>query len=84
VRGLHEVVHESRYPLVRGAERLPAGGLDASEGYPRRAVGGEQRGEAVVVVRHDRVGDRAAQRLDLDAVGDGLSVAHRLPPGVCG
>ena len=36
---------------------------------------GEQRRAAVVVVRHHRVGELAAQRLDLDAVSDGLKVA---------
>jgi hypothetical protein len=34
----------------------------------------------VVVVHHDRVGELAAQRLDLDAISDGLQVAHRFLP----
>ena len=32
-----------------------------------------------MVVHHHRVGELAAQRLDLDAVSDGLKVAHRFP-----
>jgi hypothetical protein len=49
-------------------------------GHPQRAVRREQRREAVVVAHHRRVGELAAQRLDLDAVRDGLKVAHRIPP----
>jgi hypothetical protein len=41
---------------------------------------GEQRREAVVVAHHPRVGELAAQRLDLDAISNGLKVAHRFPP----
>lgn len=36
--------------------------------------------EAVVVAHHRRVGELAAQRLDLDAISNGLKVAHRFPP----
>ena len=46
----------------------------------RHAVLCEQRREAVVVAHHRRVGELAAQRLDLDAIRDGLKVAHRVPP----
>src|SRR5262249_57056759 len=48
-----------------------------------RAVVGEQRRAAVVVVHHRRVGELAAQRLDLDSVSDGLKVAHRFPTFIC-
>ena len=37
---------------------------------------------AVVVAHHPGVGELAAQRLDLDAVSNGLKVAHRFPPAV--
>jgi hypothetical protein len=49
-------------------------------GIRNTPVGGEQRREAVIVAHHRRVGELAAQRLDLDAVRDGLNVTHRLPP----
>jgi hypothetical protein len=45
-------------------------------------VVGEQRREAVVVTHHQRVAELAAQRLDLDAIGDCLKVAHLVPPGL--
>jgi hypothetical protein len=50
---------------------LSFGGAD-----PPHAVRREQRREAVVIVHHLRVGELAPQRLDLDAVGDGLKVTH--------
>ncbi len=34
----------------------------------------------VVVAHHPRVGELAAQRLDLEAISDGLKFAHRFPP----
>jgi hypothetical protein len=34
-------------------------------------------------VHHYRVGELAAQRLDLNAVGDGLQVAHRVLFRLC-
>ena len=36
--------------------------------------------QAVVVAHHHRVGELAAQRLDLEAISDGLKFAHRFPP----
>jgi hypothetical protein len=60
-----------------GTKLLPAGELGVDGGDPPHAVRGEQRCEAVVVVHHLRVGELAPQRLDLDAVGDGLKVTHR-------
>ena len=48
--------------------------------HPPRAVLCEQRREAVLVAHHRGVGELAAQRLDLEAVSDGLKVAHRLLP----
>jgi hypothetical protein len=45
--------------------------------HPHRAVRREQRRQAVVVAHHHRIGELAAQRLDLDVVGDGVKVAHR-------
>jgi hypothetical protein len=36
--------------------------------------------QGVVQVRAARVGELAAQRLDLEAVSDGLKVTHRFPP----
>src|SRR5579875_2756568 len=80
MRGLHEVVHEGRHPLAPGADLLPADELGGDVGHPQRAVGCEQRRRAAVVAHHHRVGELAAQRLDLDAVGDRLKVAHRFPP----
>src|SRR5690349_21689984 len=79
VGGLHEVIRESLPPLAEGANLLRAGGLDGALGDPHYAVAGEQRREAVMVVHHHRVGELAAQRLDLDAVSDGLRVAHWFP-----
>jgi hypothetical protein len=80
VHGLHGVVPETSQPLDPGADLLPADELDVDVGHPPGAVVGEQRREAVVVAHHSRVGELAAQRLDLDAVSDGLKVAHRVPP----
>jgi hypothetical protein len=83
VRGLHEVVPETlRKPLDAGADLVPADELDVDDGDPPHGVLCEQRREAVVVAQHPRVGELATQRLDLDAIGDGLKVAHRFPPSV--
>src|SRR5262249_19659854 len=83
VRGLHEVVPQSlRQLLDPGADLLPAGELGVDGGDPPHAVGCEQRREAVVVAHHPRVGELAAQRLDLGAVGGGLKVAHWVSPSV--
>ena len=76
VGGLHQVVHESRYPFAPGADLLPPGELGGDFGHPQRAVGYKQRRDAVVVAHHHRVGELAPQRLDLDAVSDGLKVTH--------
>ena len=81
VRGLHEEVPQFLLePLDPGADLLPSGELGVDGGDPPHAVRCEQRREAVVVVHHLRVDGLAAQRLDLDAVSDGLDVAHRFPP----
>jgi hypothetical protein len=45
---------------------------------PHRTVLYKQRCQAVVVAHRRRVGALGAQRLDLDAISDGLKVAHRL------
>src|SRR5262249_46804955 len=47
---------------------------------PPRVVVCEQRRKAVPVAHHRRIGELAAQRLDLEAISDGLKVAHRCPP----
>jgi hypothetical protein len=39
----------------------------------------EQRCELVVVAQHQRIGELAAQCLDLEAIGNGLKVAHWFP-----
>src|ERR671919_1933962 len=80
VRGLDEVVPEALHPLDTGADLLLADGLGVDVGDSHRAVLCEQRREAVVVAHHHRVGELTAQRLDLDAVSNGLKVAHRFPP----
>src|SRR5262249_57613417 len=41
------------------------------------------RREAVVVEHHPRVGELAAQRLNLDAVSDSLKIAHWVLPRLC-
>jgi hypothetical protein len=83
VGGLHEVVPEILpEPLDPGADLLPADELDVDDGDPPHSVRSEQRRDAVVVAHHPGVGELAAQRLDLDAVGNGLKVAHRFPPSV--
>jgi hypothetical protein len=47
----------------------------------RNAPSGVNKGcQAGAVAHHRRVGELAAERLDLDAVSDGLKVTHRLPP----
>src|SRR5258708_1046119 len=79
VRGLHEVVEETLLPFAPGAELLPANGLNVDGGDPHHAILGEQRREAVVVAHHHRVGELAAQRLDLDAINNALKVAHWFP-----
>jgi hypothetical protein len=79
VRGRHDVVPETLQSLNRGADVLPADELLRC-GHPPRAVLCEQRREAVLVAHHRGVGELAAQRLDLEAVSDGLKVAHRFPP----
>ena len=88
VGGLHEVLHEGLPALAPGADLFPADELDGDVGHPQRAVRGEQRRHAVVVAHHRRVGELAAQRLDLNAVSDGLKVTHRFllvtPNPVCG
>src|SRR3954468_12758908 len=73
---LHEVVPETLHPLDAGADLLAAGGLRIDVGHPHRAVLCKQRGQAIVVTHHHRVGELGAQRFDLDAISDGLKVAH--------
>ncbi len=58
-------------PLDPGADLLPASELGVEVEDPHRAVGCEQRCQAVVVAHHDRVGELAAQRLDLKAISGG-------------
>jgi hypothetical protein len=78
---LHEVVPETLpQPLDPGADLLPADELDVDDGDPPHSVSCEQRRDAVVVAHHPRVGELAAQRLDLDAISNGLKVAHRFLP----
>jgi hypothetical protein len=76
VRVLYEILHHRRDPLAPGANLLPPAQLDASGRDPQRAVRREQRRQALVVAHHGGVGELAAQRLDLDAVGDGCKVGH--------
>jgi hypothetical protein len=57
--------------------------LGGDVGHPQRAVGCEQRREAGAVAHHRRVGELAAQRLDLDPVRDGLKITHRFPCPPC-
>jgi hypothetical protein len=64
-------------PLAPGPDLLLAGQLGGNAGHPQHAVGGEQRREAGAVAHHRRVGELAAQRLDLHAISDGLKVGHR-------
>ena len=79
---LHEELHELRHPLAPRADLFLAGEFDGDVRHPQRAVGRKQRRGAVVVAHHHRVGELAAQRLDLDAIGDGLKVAvHSVTPG---
>jgi len=54
-----------------------------TSGIRTRAVVCEQRREAVVVAHHQRVGELAAQRVDLGAISDGLKVAHRFSSLIC-
>jgi hypothetical protein len=63
---LLEGVPETLQPLDPGADLLPAVELDVDVGDPSRAVLCEQRREAIVVAHHPRVGELAAQRLDLE------------------
>jgi hypothetical protein len=77
VGGLHEVLHEGLPPLAPGADLFPADEFDGDVRHPQRAVRGEQGRHAIVVAHHCRVGELAAQRLDLDAVSDGLKITHR-------
>ena len=53
-------------------QRVRRGVVSAGVGDPHRAIGCEQRRDAVVVAHHRRIGELAAQRLDLDAVSYGL------------
>ena len=80
VRGLHEELPLGLQPLAPGADLLPADLLGGDVGHPQHAVRGEQRREAGAVAHHRRVGELAAQRLDLDPVSDGLKVTHRFLP----
>src|SRR5262249_62187897 len=79
VDGLHEVVHETRHSLAIGADLLLARELNGDMGHSPYAVRCEQRRHAVVVTHHYRVGELTAQRLDVEAVDDGLKIAHRFP-----
>jgi benzoate membrane transport protein len=76
VGGLHQEVHELRHPGPPGPDLVRADQLGRDVGHPQRAVRGEQRRHPVVVAHHRPVGELTAQRLDLDAVGDGLQVGH--------
>src|SRR5262245_28931845 len=80
VRVLHEEVPLGLQPLAPGAALFPAGLLGRGVGHPQHAVGCEPRREAGAVAHHRRIGEFAAQRLDLDPVSDGLKVAHLFPP----
>jgi hypothetical protein len=71
---LDEELDEVRHPLAPGADLLLADELGGDIGHAQRAVRCEQRRGAIVVAHHRRVGELAAQRLDLDAIGDGLKV----------
>src|SRR5262249_788502 len=64
-------------PLAPGLDLLPADQLDGDVGHPQHAVRREQRRHPGPVAHHRRVGELAAQRLDLDAVSDSLKVTHR-------
>jgi hypothetical protein len=83
MRGLHEVVPEPLPLFDRGADLLSADELDGDVGPPQGGVLGEQRGEAVEVAHCRCVGVLAAQRLDLEAVDDGLKSLIGFLPGLC-
>ena len=73
---LHEVLQKALQPLDPGANPLAADGLSVDVRHPHRAVLREQRCQPVEVAHHHGVGVLAAQRLDLDAIGDGLKIEH--------
>jgi hypothetical protein len=53
---------------AEGADLLPAGEVDVGVRHPQRAVRCKECGRTVVIGHHGRVGELAAQRLDLHAV----------------
>lgn len=83
VCGLHEEVPLALQPLAPGTDLLAADLLDGDVGHAQGTVRCEQRRQAGSVAHHHRVGELAAQRLDLDAVRDGLEVVHRGPSRSC-
>src|SRR6266568_1451360 len=83
IGGLHEELPLGLQPLAPGADLIPADQFGGDVGHPQRTVGCEQRREAGAVAHHRRVGELAAQRLDLDAVRDSLKVTHRFPLICC-
>src|ERR1700722_4438609 len=78
MRGLHQEVHQGRDPSAPGADLRLAGELGGDVRHPQYPVRREQRRDAAVVARHDRVGELAAQRLELDTVSDDLKGTHHL------
>src|SRR5262249_45408681 len=66
--------------MPHGVASLLARRCDGHRGDPLRAVVCERRRKAVPVAHHQRIGELAAQRLDLEAISDGLKVAHRCRP----
>jgi hypothetical protein len=69
--------------LANGADLLPAGEFGGNVGHPQHTVWREQRREAVVAVHHYRLGELAAQRLDLEAISNRLKVSHRSLAYLC-
>ena len=66
VRGLHEELPLGLQPLAADADLIPADQFGGDVGHPQRAIRCEQRREAGAVAHHRRVGELAAQSLDLE------------------
>src|SRR5580692_11367717 len=77
--GLHQEVHEGRDPSAPGADLLLTGELGGDVGHPQHPVRREQRSDAAVIARHDRVRELAAQRLELNTVSNNLKGTHHFP-----
>jgi len=78
MRSLHEVVPQTLHAFDPGADLVPAYHFDVDIRDTPYTIEREQRREAIVVAHHERIGELAAQCFDLEAIGDGLKVAHRV------